>query len=70
MHTVGSEIWREKLKNVKDEKNTLQDQDYREKTEKTRKMRQKKHCLTWNMARNTQKRGKCEMHTVGPGIWQ
>jgi hypothetical protein len=22
------------------------------------------------MARNTQKRGKLEMHSVGPGIWQ
>ena len=29
-----------------------------------------KHGLTWNMARNTQKRGKWEMHTVGYGIWQ
>ena len=25
-----------------------------------------KHCKTWNMARNTQKRGNWEMHTVGP----
>jgi hypothetical protein len=31
------------------------------------KMRQK-HCLTRNMARNTEKGGKCEMHTVGPGV--
>ena len=22
------------------------------------------------MARNTEKRGKCEMHTLGPGIWR
>ena len=35
---------------------------------KTWKMRQK-HSLTWNMARNTQKRGKLEMHTIGLGIW-
>ena len=28
-----------------------------------------KHSLTWNMARNTQKRGKLEIHTLGPGIW-
>ena len=27
-----------------------------------------KQTLTWNMAGNTQKRGKLEMHTVGPGI--
>ena len=26
--------------------------------------------MTLNMARNTEKRAKCEMHTVGPGIWQ
>ena len=32
-------------------------------------MRQK-HSLTWNMARNTQKRGKLEMHSVGPRIWR
>ena len=25
---------------------------------------------TWNMARNTQKCGQCEMHTVGPGVWR
>ena len=27
-----------------------------------------KHCLTWNMARNTQKLGKREMQTVGPKV--
>ena len=27
-----------------------------------------KHCMTWNMARNTEKREKFKMHTVGPGI--
>ena len=36
---------------------------------KTWKMRNK-HCLTWNMARNTQKRGKLEMNIVGPGLWR
>ena len=35
---------------------------------KTWKMRQK-HCLTWNMARNTENGGKCELCTVGPGVW-
>ena len=29
-----------------------------------------KYCRTWNMAGNTEKRGKREMHTVGPGIWE
>jgi hypothetical protein len=28
------------------------------------------HYKTWNMARNTEKLGKCEIHTVEPGIWQ
>ena len=31
-------------------------------------MRQK-HCLNWNMARNTQKRTKLEIHNVRPGLW-
>ena len=26
--------------------------------------------MTCNMARNTEKREKRELHTVGPGIWQ
>ena len=44
--------------------------EYGKKTEKkTWKMRNK-HCLTWNMANNTQNRGKREMHTVEPGVWQ
>jgi hypothetical protein len=25
------------------------------------------HCRIWNMAKNTEKRGKCEMQTSGPG---
>ena len=29
-----------------------------------------KHYMTMNMARNTEKRGKLEMHTVRPGIWR
>ena len=29
-----------------------------------------KHCLTWNMARNTEKGEKCEVFIVGPGIWR
>ena len=34
MHTVGREIGRETLENLKNEKYTLQDLDYGEKTEK------------------------------------
>ena len=26
--------------------------------------------MTWNRAKNTEKRAKCETHTVGPGIWR
>ena len=29
-----------------------------------------KHCMTWNMARNTEKREKSEIYTLGPGIWR
>ena len=29
-----------------------------------------KYCMTRNMVRNTEKREKYEMHTVGPGIWR
>ena len=36
---------------------------------KKRKLRQK-HCLTWNMARNTENHGKRETHTVGSEIWR
>jgi hypothetical protein len=61
-HIVGLGICRETVKNMKNEKYTLGDMDYGEKTEKTWKMRHK-HCMTWNMARNTQKHGKGEMHT-------
>ena len=44
---VGPGILEETIKNVENEKCTLQ---------------------TWNMVRNTQKREKGEMHTIGPGI--
>ena len=29
-----------------------------------------KHSLIWSMARNTPKCGKCEMHSLGPGVWR
>jgi hypothetical protein len=28
------------------------------------------HCRPWNMARNTEKHGKLEMHTVGHVSWR
>ena len=28
------------------------------------------HCRLWNMVKNTVKCGKCEIHTLGAGIWQ
>ena len=34
-------------------------------------MENKKSTLQdWKMARNTEKRGKCELHTLGPGTWR
>ena len=57
-HThVGREILQKTLKNVKYEKQKLQDLDCGQKTEKTWKMRHKQ-CMTWNMVRNTEKLGK------------
>ena len=29
-----------------------------------------KHCMTWNMVRKTEKRGKGDTKTVLPGLWQ
>ena len=26
--------------------------------------------MTWNMVKNNEKRGKCDTHTVGHGIWR
>ena len=31
---------------------------------------EKTHCRTWKMTRNSKKREKGEMQTVGHGIWQ
>ena len=52
-------MWRETVKNVKNEKYTLWDMDYGEKTKKKKywKMRHK-HCVTSHMARNTDKSDK------------
>ena len=37
---------------------------------KSKIMENEKHTLQdENMARNTEKREKCEMYTVGPGFW-
>ena len=57
MHTVGPGIWLETLKRLENEKCTLQDLEYGEKTEKMLKKKQK-HCLSWNMSRNTENIGK------------
>ena len=37
MHTVGPEIWQENLKTLENEKRTLQEMEYGEKTEKPEK---------------------------------
>ena len=54
---VGPGIWQKKLKYMQNEKHTVQDLEYGKKIEKTWKMRHK-HCITWNMARNTENREK------------
>jgi hypothetical protein len=28
------------------------------------------YCRNWNMGKKLTKRGKCEMHTAGHGIWR
>jgi hypothetical protein len=43
---------------VENEKSTLYDLEYVENTEKNVEKIDKNHCLTWNMVRNTGKRGK------------
>jgi hypothetical protein len=43
---------------VENEKSTLYDLEYVENTEKNVEKIDKNHCLTWNMVRNTEKRGK------------
>ena len=47
-------IWLETLKNVENEKHTLQDLGYGKKTNKHGKKRQA-HCRSWNMMRKTEK---------------
>ena len=68
MNTVWPGIWPKALKNVENEKRTLSDLDYRVKYWKSFKMRNA-HSLTWNMAKNTEKHWKWELHTLRPGSW-
>jgi len=74
MHSVGSGIFQEYFKRWKIEKCTLKQPAICQK-QKTKKQknwktwkRRNAHCRTWNMAKNTEKRGKSEMLTVGSGI--
>ena len=52
---VGTGIWRETLRNEKNDKCTLQDMTYGENTDKKNEKLTRRN---WNMARNTEKRGK------------
>ena len=52
---IGTGIWRETLRNEKNDKCTLQDMTYGENTDKKNKKLTHKN---WNMPRNTEKRGK------------
>ena len=58
-----------KLKNVENDTQTLYEQEYGKKNGKTWKMRTAQ-CKTWNMSRNSEKRGKREMHNVRSGTWR
>jgi len=51
-------MWRETVKNVKNEKYTLWDMDYGEKTKKKYWKMRHKHCDTCHLARNTEKSAK------------
>ena len=51
-------MWQETVKNVKNEKYTLCDMDYVDKTKKKNWKMRHKHCVTSNMARNTEKCAK------------
>ena len=57
-HTDPLVMWRETVKNVKNEKYTLWDMDYGEKTKKKYWKMRHKHCDTCHMARNTEKSAK------------
>ena len=57
-----------KIQNKKNEKYTLKDLEYGEETENVETETQTLQDLEFD--RNFEKRGKSEMHTVGPGVWR
>ena len=59
-HTIECEIWRETLKNMKNEKNTLKDQDFIEKTKKKKKTERERE--------REREREKWDTNTVWSGI--
>ena len=65
---VGHEIWQEAMKNVQNEKHTLQDLEYGEKHLKTWKMTNA-HCRNLNIYRK-QTNEENEKIMVVPGIWR
>ena len=67
MHTVGPGLWREKKNPGKWETRTVGGEIHKEHWKMTKWVM---HTVGHEfMTRNTEKRGKLEMHTVGPGIW-
>ena len=52
---IGTGIWRETLRNEKNDKCTLQDMTYGENTDKKNEKLTRRN---WNMPRNPEKRGK------------
>ena len=63
-HTIDYRIWRETMKNLKNNKYTLEDLEYGEKHWKKFTMR-KTHCRTWNLAKNSEEWEKWEIDTLG-----
>ena len=67
MHILGPGIWREIVKNVENEKCTLQDLECGKKTEK-HEVRHK-HYMIWNMAKRMKyvENGKCTLYDLEYG---
>ena len=63
-HTIDYRIWQETMKNLKNNKYTLEDLEYGEKHWKKFTMR-KTHCRTWNLAKNSEEWEKWEIDTLG-----
>ena len=62
IHTLGNGIWQKTLKNMKNEKHTLQDQDYGEETEK--RCKNKMHNVGPRIWQETHKNNEIDKYTM------